>query len=123
MRDNFLLLTAVLAISGVAMGAFGAHWAKGLLDANSLQVYKTAVDYHLWGAVSLGLIAVFYQQNPSRLLRWSGVLMLFAVLLFSGSLYLLALLNWRWLGAITPFGGVSFILAWCLLAVFASTKR
>lgn len=120
MRSVFLLLSAVCGFLGVAMGAFGAHGLKAILSEEMLAVYKTAVDYQMWHALGLGFIAVLYHHNPEMaLLKWAGWLMLVGIVLFSGSLYLLAILNIKWLGMITPLGGVAFLLAWLLLAVFA----
>jgi len=125
MQSVFLFLSAVCGLTGVAMGAFGAHGLKAVLTAEMLAVYKTAVDYQMWHALGLGLIAVFRQQVPeSALLKWAGWLMFAGIILFSGSLYLLAILNAKWLGMITPLGGVAFLAAWICVTVFAfkSTK-
>lgn len=120
MRSVFLLLSAGCGFIGVAMGAFGAHGLKTILSVEMLSVYKTAVDYQMWHALGLGLIAILRHHMPeATLLKWAGWLMLIGILLFSGSLYLLAILNIKWLGMITPLGGVAFLLAWLLLAVFA----
>lgn len=116
----FLFLSAVCGLTGVAMGAFGAHGLKTVLSPEMLAVYKTAVDYQVWHALGLGLIAVFYQQAPDSIhLKWAGKLMFAGVVIFSGSLYLLAISGAKWLGMITPLGGVAFIVAWGLLAFFA----
>ncbi|MCF6250985.1 MAG: DUF423 domain-containing protein [Methylococcaceae bacterium] len=126
MRSVFLFLSAVCGVVGVAVGAFGAHGLKAILSPEMLAVYKTGVDYQMWHALALGLIAVFRQQaTESELLKWAGWLMFSGIVLFSGSLYLLAVFNMKWLGMITPLGGLSFILAWLLVAVFAfqSTKQ
>lgn len=121
MRSTFLLLAACCALTGVGLGAFGAHGLKTVLTPEMLDVYKTGVTYQMWHALGLGLIAVFQQQKPDeKLLLWAGWLMFTGILLFSGSLYLLALLNLKWLGMITPFGGVAFLLAWLLIARFAA---
>lgn len=120
MRVNFLFLTACCALTGVGLGAFGAHGLKTVLTPAMLEVYKTGVSYQMWHALGLGLIALFQQQNKDeKLLLWAGWLMFSGIVLFSGSLYLLALLNLKWLGIITPFGGVSFLIAWILIALFA----
>ena len=88
-----------------------------------LAVYKTAVDYQMWHALALGLVAVFRQQLPeSGLLKWAGWLMFAGIVLFSGSLYLLAILDSKWLGMITPLGGISFLAAWVCIAIFAVKK-
>jgi uncharacterized membrane protein YgdD (TMEM256/DUF423 family) len=120
MRSVFLLLAAVCAFTGVGLGAFGAHGLKHILSPAMLEVYKTGVTYQLWHALGLGLIAVFKQQTvDSKLLQWAGWLMFAGILLFSGSLYLLAVFNLNWLGMMTPFGGLAFLLAWLLVGAFA----
>jgi uncharacterized membrane protein YgdD (TMEM256/DUF423 family) len=121
MRNPFLFLATMCALTGVGLGAFGAHGLKNILSPAMLDVYKTGVTYQMWHALGLGLIAVFRQQNQDeKLLRWAGWLMFTGILLFSGSLYLLTLLNLKWLGMITPVGGVAFLIAWLLLSLFAS---
>ncbi len=120
MKENFLFLSAVCGLIGVAMGAFGAHGLKAILTAEMLAAYKTAVDYQMWHALGLGLIAVFKLQSPeSDHLKWAGWLMFCGIILFSGSLYLMAIMNAKWLGIITPIGGVCFLLSWVLVAIFA----
>lgn len=123
MRSQFLFLTAIAGFSAVMMGAFGAHALKSVLSVDLLAVYRTAVDYHIWHALALGLVSLFKQQQPdSRLLYWAGCLFFIGILLFSGSLYILAVFNIKWLGMITPLGGVSFLAAWLCLALFAYQK-
>ena len=124
MKSLFLFLGAISALVGVGMGAFGAHGLKAVLSPEMLAVYQTGVTYQMWHALGLIGIAIFRQQEPeSRLLGWAGSLMFIGIILFSGSLYLLALLNLKWLGMITPVGGFGFITAWALLAVFAAKKQ
>lgn len=124
MKSIFLLLSAACGLTGVAMGAFGAHALKASLSPDMLAVYKTAVDYQMWHALGLGLIAIFYQQFPNSVhLEWAGRLMFAGIILFSGSLYLLSILNMRWLGMVTPFGGLAFLAAWGLVIVFAYTNK
>ena len=120
MQLNLLFISAVCGLTGVAMGAFGAHGLKNLLTPEMLAVYKTAVDYQMWHALGLGLIAIVKQQSPeSEYLNRAGWMMFVGILLFSGSLYLLAILNAKGLGMVTPIGGVFFLLAWLQLAMFA----
>ncbi len=124
MKSPFLLFSALSAMLGVTMGAFGAHGLKALLTPQMLAVYKTAVDYQMWHALGLGLIAMLQLYQPAaKLLCWAGWLMFAGILLFSGSLYLLAIWHVRWLGMITPFGGLAFLLAWLLVVVFAVRQR
>ena len=101
----------------VAFGAFGAHALKNRLDDYSLGVFQTAVQYHFYHSLALlavGMIAL--SQPDSVLLRSSGWLFLIGILVFSGSLYLLSISGMRWLGAITPLGGLAFIAGWGCLA-------
>ena len=124
MKSGFLFLGAISALIGVGMGAFGAHGLKATLSPEMMAVYQTGVTYQMWHALGLIGIALMLQQVPqSKLLNWAGCLMFAGILLFSGSLYLLAILNLNWLGMITPLGGVSFIVAWALIAIFSATKQ
>ncbi|MDQ8757812.1 DUF423 domain-containing protein [Sphingosinicella sp. LHD-64] len=107
-----LLLGALLAASGVALGAFGAHGLKAVLDAERLGWWHTAVQYQLWHAI--GLVAIGAAALPGT--RGVAILLGLGVLLFSGSLYVMALANMRWLGMVTPLGGVAMIAGWLLLA-------
>lgn len=120
MRPPFLFLAAVGGFIGVAMGAFGAHGLKHLLSEHLLDVYKTAVSYQMWHVLVLALIAVLPEH---KLLSWAGWCLVAGVVLFSGSLYLLAILNIGWLGMITPLGGLAFLAAWALLAYVAWQKN
>lgn len=103
------------------MGAFGAHGLKTIISPEMLTVYQTGVTYQMYHALGLIGVALIHRQAPdSKLLHWAGWLMFAGILLFSGSLYALALLNHTWLGMITPFGGVCFLAAWLLIALFAT---
>ncbi|MGA8259569.1 MAG: DUF423 domain-containing protein [Arenicellales bacterium] len=113
-----LFLGGANAALAVILGAFGAHVLKARLSPGMLEIYHTAVQYHVFHA--LGLLAVGFAAAwipASALLKWSGWLMLAGIVLFSGSLYLLSLTGQRWLGAVTPFGGVAFIAAWVLFCI------
>lgn len=114
----FLVLGAVNAFLSVGLGAFGAHGLKAKLTPDLLAVYKTGVEYHFYhalGLLTVGLVAAQFPQ--SALVRGSGWAMLAGIVVFSGSLYILSITGVRWLGAITPIGGVAFLVAWALLAV------
>jgi uncharacterized membrane protein YgdD (TMEM256/DUF423 family) len=105
-------LTAALGFSGVLSGAFGAHAMRPLLEeAGTMPVWQTAVQYHLIHAVAL--LMVVGRPSVSRLTFWSFFV---GVLIFSGSLYLLAVTGVRWLGAVTPLGGLGMLLGWLSLA-------
>lgn len=120
MKTRFTAIGAIMALLAVALGAFGAHGLKGRIDPALMAVYHTGVLYHMMHALGLILLGIVAElRGAERLFRWSGVSMLSGTILFSGSLYLLAITGSRWLGAITPIGGVLFLLAWCLFAVAA----
>jgi len=117
MTRPILFWGAVNAAVAVAMGAFGAHGLKEAIEPSLIAVYQTGAQYHIFHALGLLLVGVIARDCPSRLVNVSGWLLLAGIVLFSGSLYLLAITGVRWLGAITPFGGTAFIIAWLLLAV------
>lgn len=113
----FILLGALNAFLAVLIGAFGAHALKARLAADMMTVFHTGNQYHFYHALGLLLVGLIALQLPaSTLLRGSGWLMLAGIVLFSGSLYVLAISGVRWLGAITPFGGMAFLAAWLMLA-------
>ncbi len=124
MSSIFVLLGAISALVGVACGAFGAHALKQAISPELLSVYQTGVNYQMWHALGLLVIGVFHQQAPaSKLLAWAGWLMFVGILLFSGSLYILAVSDEKALGMITPVGGVCFLIAWLLVALSARKKN
>ena len=103
-------LAGVLGFLGVALGAFGAHQLAALLTANqTLSIWQTAVLYHLVHAVAALWAA---GRNPTVVWIWAA-----GILVFSGSLYILAVTNIRWLGAITPIGGLLFLAGWVLVVI------
>ena len=113
----FLVLGSLFAIGAVALGAFGAHWLKARLSPEMLSVWQTGVQYHFFHALGLILVGLaFFHLPDSTALRSSAWLMTAGIVLFSGSLYLLALTGQKWLGAVTPVGGAAFLLAWGALA-------
>ncbi len=109
------MLAAALLAAAVILGAFGAHALKAKLTDDLMQVYKTGVEYHFYHALGLLLISVLAVQMPSTLINWSVICLTAGIVIFSGSLYVLAITGIRWLGAITPIGGLSFIAGWVLL--------
>ena len=117
MAKLFITLASLSGMSAVMLGAFGAHALKPRLDDYSLGVFETAVQYHFYHSLALLAVGVLALQQPqTALLKGSGWLFFIGILIFSGSLYLLVLTDTRWLGAITPFGGIAFIVGWGLLA-------
>ncbi len=112
----FVILAAINMIIAVGAGAFGAHGLKRVLDADMLAVWQTGVLYQLIHALGLFAVAWLSTRYGSALVPVAGWLMFAGIILFSGSLYLLAGTGTRILGAITPIGGVAFLVAWALLA-------
>lgn len=116
MTRIFFLLGALFGASGVAAGAFGAHLLRQRLAPEMLAVFETGVRYQLIHALVLLVVAWASAHWTGSAARAAGWLFVAGVLLFSGSLYALALSGVKWLGAITPFGGAAFIAGWLLLA-------
>ena len=116
---KFILLTgAVLGTFAVMIGAFGAHALKSGLEAEGrLDTFETAVKYHFYHTLALLIIGVLLYHIQDKLLEYAGLSMLAGVLIFSGSLYILCLSGIRWVGAITPFGGLLMIVGWVLLFI------
>ena len=109
----FVRIAAALCFLAVALGAFGAHWLKPTLEANSLvDVWNKAVLYHFVHAIALLALALYGTVN-----RGAWLLLFAGILIFSGSLYTMALTNLRWLGAITPLGGLCFLAGWMWLII------
>lgn len=119
---NILLSGAIFMALAVMLGAFGAHALKTQLSPEMMQVYKTGVEYQFYHALGLLLIGLIGFQIESKWLRWSGLLIITGIVLFSGSLYVLSLTGIKMIGAITPVGGLSFVAGWIFLA-FAVWKR
>ncbi|MCM3773013.1 MULTISPECIES: DUF423 domain-containing protein [Priestia] len=116
----FLIIGAINAMLAVGLGAFGAHGLEGKISAKYLEVWKTGVQYQMFHAMGLFVIAFLLSKFPqSSLLTASGWIMFAGIVLFSGSLYVLSTSGIKVLGAITPLGGVAFIVAWILIVVAA----
>jgi len=109
----------IAALSGalsVMIGAFGAHGLEALLIENGrLDTFETAVQYQFYHSLALLLVGLLMQNNLSKYLTWTASLFVLGILVFSGSLYVLSISNYTLLGAITPIGGLSFILGWLTL--------
>lgn len=115
-----LRLAACSGFFAVALGAFGAHGLKARLGPEMLGIFQTAVQYQFYHSLAWLLVAVLALRGPvATALRLSGYCFGAGILLFSGSLYVLALSGAHWLGAVTPLGGIAFLLGWLSLAVAA----
>jgi uncharacterized membrane protein YgdD (TMEM256/DUF423 family) len=113
----FFSLGASSALLSVAAGAFGAHALRGRLSPEYLTVFETAARYQMYHALGLLAVAWAVSRWPAGTAQWAGWLFVVGTVLFSGSLYALALTGERWLGAVTPLGGVAFLLGWLCLAL------
>ena len=119
-------LSGTLGFFGVALGAFGAHALAARFASlpdgpRSLELWRTAAQYHVVHALAVGLAAVLAESRGGKAATVAGLAFGVGVVVFSGSLYTMALTGQRWLGAITPFGGLAFLLGWAALA-FAGTR-
>jgi uncharacterized membrane protein YgdD (TMEM256/DUF423 family) len=116
MARAWLVLAAFSGFLCVALGALGAHSLKNVLDGYEKSIYEKAVTYQMFHTMGLFAVGLVQMSLKNRSFSISGWSFLIGIFLFSGSLYLLALTGVTWLGAITPFGGVSFLLGWAFFA-------
>ncbi|NLR91351.1 DUF423 domain-containing protein [Flammeovirga agarivorans] len=120
MSRNIIIVGSIFCALAVAIGAFGAHGLKGVLEANGrLETFETGVKYHFYHGLGLLLLGALADKIEQNWLKWAAVFMVIGILIFSGSLYILSITGINWLGAITPIGGVGFIAAWIALALGA----
>jgi len=119
LAKTFLLMGALAGVLGVSLCAFGAHGLRNRLTPDMLAVFETGVRYHMYHALALVLVAALMGRLDGWLIHAAGWSFAIGIVLFSGSLYLLAVTGVRILGAITPLGGVAFILGWAFLAIAA----
>ena len=122
MDRTFLLVGAIIGLLGVAFGAFGAHALRARLSPESLAVFETGVRYQMYHAFAVLVVAIALARFDGWVVRTAGWLFTIGVVLFSGSLYALALTGVRTFGAITPLGGLAFLAGWALL-VWAALAR
>jgi uncharacterized membrane protein YgdD (TMEM256/DUF423 family) len=117
----WLVIAAINGFVAVAAGAFGAHGLQGKLDAHSLEVFETGARYQMYHALAMGLAALAFRGNAASTAQVAAIFFLIGIVLFSGSLYTLALTGTRAFGIVTPFGGLAFLVGWATLA-WAGTK-
>ena len=121
MDRTFLLIGAVFGFLGVAFGAFGAHGLRSRLTPEMLAIFETAVRYQMYHVFALLIVGgAMAHFGPARLLSLAGWSFIAGIVIFSGSLYALALTGTTALGAITPIGGLGFLIGWACLAFFAA---
>jgi uncharacterized membrane protein YgdD (TMEM256/DUF423 family) len=119
--NAWLFVAAANGFLAVALGAFAAHGLSGRIDAHALQTFETAARYHMYHALAIGLAAVCQRGAAASPAQWAAGFFLTGIVLFSGSLYLLALTGFRPLAFVTPFGGLAFLIGWAAFA-WAATK-
>ncbi|WP_263081111.1 DUF423 domain-containing protein [Endozoicomonas sp. Mp262] len=120
MNHRYLLSGALGGFLAVGLSAFGAHALQDLLSERLMAVYQTATSFQMYHSLALVLVALLTASHPdSKSLHWSACFFLAGILLFSGSLYMLCLTGTHWLGAVTPIGGIAFMLGWLMLVLFA----
>jgi len=118
MAKCFLIYSSILGFLSVALGAFGAHALKERFNDYQMGIFHTGVQYQFFHTLALGLIGILLLKAPEvALLKYSGMAFLIGIVIFSGSLYLLAFTQVKILGAITPIGGVSFLMGWALMGL------
>lgn len=123
MAKYLIFLGSLNAFLAVGLGAFGAHGLKTRITPDLLDVYHTGVQYHMFHALGLILVGIIaHWLSESNLIIWSGGLFLAGIIIFSGSLYVLSISGIRAFGAVTPVGGIAFLIGWVLLA-WASLKN
>ena len=124
MQQLVIILAAINGFLAVGLGAFAAHGLQSRLSPELINTFQTAVQYHMYHALALlGVGALLLHQPGQVLLKYSAGLFMLGIILFCGSLYVLSLSGIRWLGIITPFGGVAFLVGWALLAAAALTNQ
>ena len=123
MKMNSVKTGVIIAALSIMMGAFGAHLLKDILSEKALALYETGIKYQLYHAFALIIAGILYQLSPDKKIKIASTLFLLGILLFSGSLYILSykinnnIEGLKWVGPITPLGGLCFIAGWIFLAI------
>ena len=122
-RNHFLIIAALLGMSAVVFGAFGAHLLEKMLEPHMLQRFHTGVEYQFYHTATLLAVAVLWEKQAHRWLGFAAYGFIVGTVLFSGSLYVYALTGIVAIAMITPIGGTAFILGWLFLLLYALTAR
>jgi uncharacterized membrane protein YgdD (TMEM256/DUF423 family) len=126
MHKGFIRTAAIAGALSVALGAFAAHTLKEKIPADALAIFETGVRYQFYHVFALLAAGILYKAFPNKFMKWSGILFITGIIVFSGSLYLLTcfksaeITGYNWVGAVTPVGGLCFILGWIFLFLGAS---
>jgi|TARA_B100001245_G_C22732917_1_gene355717 uncharacterized membrane protein YgdD (TMEM256/DUF423 family) len=115
---GWIITGAVMAGIAILLGSFGAHGLKNKITADYLAIFNTGVKYHFYHALGLIIIGILAFHFPSEPLNLPSIFFVAGICLFSGSLYVLSITGLKWVGAITPLGGLSFIIGWILTAYY-----
>ncbi|MEB4591811.1 DUF423 domain-containing protein [Candidatus Thiothrix sp. Deng01] len=119
--NNFLMIGSLSGMLAVILGAFGAHGLENWVDAKMLQRFHTGVEYQFYHSLALLVIGLAYYKYNNKIYLYSGYAFILGIILFSGSLYAYVLTGYKGIVAVTPIGGVSFIIGWMLL--FFSARK
>lgn len=123
-RRNLIIITGISGALAVGLGAFGAHGLEASLrESGRLDTFETAVQYHFYHTLLLGIIGAAWDNLKGKYRKIAAYLIVAGIIIFSGSLYILCLTGITWLGAVTPIGGISFILGWLALAGAAMSGK
>ena len=123
MHKGFIKTAAMFGLLSVALGAFAAHALKKSIADYAVNIFETGVRYQFYNVFALLATGILYKDFPNKFIRWAGIFFVAGIVLFSGSLYCLTYIKgavlpgYDWIGAITPIGGLSFILGWMLLFI------
>jgi uncharacterized membrane protein YgdD (TMEM256/DUF423 family) len=129
MHRGFIKTGSILAALSIVLGAFAAHKMKGLVSDNAVEIFETGVRYQLYHSFALFIVAIIFRETQTKWLKIAGWLFIAGILLFSGSLYVLAFAkaavspDFKWVGPITPVGGLCFSLGWIFVFVAVFAKR
>ncbi|MEP7165319.1 MAG: DUF423 domain-containing protein [Ferruginibacter sp.] len=129
MHRGFLKTAVFIGSLSVALGAFAAHSLKGMVSDHSIATFETAVRYQFYHVFALLAAGILYKEFPHKTMLWAGRFFIAGIILFSGSLYLLAIVQaavkpgYQWIGAITPLGGICFIAGWLLMFISFTRKN
>jgi len=121
MHKGFIRTAAIIGLLSVALGAFAAHALKESISDYAVNIFETGVRYQFYHVFALLAAGLLYKEFPNRFIKWSGIFFITGMTLFSGSLYFLTYIKgavmpgYKWIGAITPIGGLAFILGWLSL--------
>ena len=123
MHKRFIRIAAVFGFLSVALGAFAAHYLKEHISDYAVNIFETGVRYQFYHVFALFSAGILYKEFPNRFIRWAGIFFIVGIILFSGTLYCLTYIKgavmpgYKWIGAITPIGGLLFILGWIFLFI------